>query len=325
MLDQETIRTFMKVAELSSFSKAAEQLHKTPATISYRIKMLEDSLNVVLFSRTTRTVTLTPAGKHLLERYHQWTCWMKTMPDELRQINVGVERNITIVINNLLYNETAVAELLSYLRTHYPFTQIKLLRHVYMGVWDALLYNDIQLAIGATGWEAMDNDIDILPLGELSWVFVVSADHPLVKETGPLTEEQLRPYAAINIEDTSQRLTKRVAWLLPGQSELSVPDMKTKLACHLKGLGIGFLPKKLCQPYIDRGELQTCDVPNFRRPSPLSLAWKKQDLGKATADIIDLFQNGSPIIQGFLQGMDSLVGGLTMAAPSELTATTVKE
>lgn len=311
MLDQETIRTFMKVAELSSFSKAAQVLHKTPATISYRIKILEDSLNVALFFRTTRTVSLTPAGKHLLERYHQWMSWMKTMPDELRQINFGVERNINIVINNLLYNEAAVAELLSYLREQYPFTQIKLLRHVYMGVWDALLYGDIQLAIGTAGWEAIDNSIDVFPLGEVNWIFVVSAHHPLAHCEGRLTEEQLRSYSAINIEDTSLHLAKRVAWLLPGQTEICVPDMKTKLACHLKGLGIGFLPKKLCQPYIDSGELISCDVPNLRKPSPLSLAWKTEEVGKATEDIIRLFHSNSPIIQGFLRGMDTLVNSET--------------
>lgn len=41
MFDQETLRTFIRVAETRSFSKAAEYLHKTPAAISYRIKTLK--------------------------------------------------------------------------------------------------------------------------------------------------------------------------------------------------------------------------------------------------------------------------------------------
>lgn len=306
MLDQETIRTFIKVAENSSFSKAAQELHKTPATISYRIKVLEDNLGVMLFYRTTRTVSLTLAGTHLLDRCHQWMSWMDTMPDELQQINDGVERSINIVINNLLYSEAAVAELLLYVKHFFPFTQIKLLRHVYMGVWDALLYGDIQIAIGVTGWDPLDNTIDVLPLGEVTWEFVVVPEHPLAHIQGRISEEQLRSYSAINIEDTSLHLTKRVAWLLPGQSEIRVPDMRTKLACHLKGLGIGFLPKNLCQPYLDSGELVTCDVPNYRKPSPLSLAWKTDLVGKATQEIISLFRNKNPVIQGFFTGMDKL-------------------
>ena len=43
MLDPETLRTFVSVAETGSFSRAAEKLYKTTATISYRIKLLEDN------------------------------------------------------------------------------------------------------------------------------------------------------------------------------------------------------------------------------------------------------------------------------------------
>lgn len=53
MFDPETLRTFIAVAETGSFSKAAERLCKTTATISYRIKLLEENTGVALFFRTT--------------------------------------------------------------------------------------------------------------------------------------------------------------------------------------------------------------------------------------------------------------------------------
>lgn len=67
MLDQEMIRTFIQVADCQSFT-AADVLHKTSAAISYRIKTLEENIGTQLFNRTTRTVTLTPAGEYLLEK-----------------------------------------------------------------------------------------------------------------------------------------------------------------------------------------------------------------------------------------------------------------
>ncbi len=67
MFDPETLRTFIAVAETGSFSKAADRC-KTTATISYRIKLLEENTGVALFFRTTRSVTLTAAGEHLLPR-----------------------------------------------------------------------------------------------------------------------------------------------------------------------------------------------------------------------------------------------------------------
>lgn len=307
MLDLETMRTFTKVVECNSFSKAARILYKTPAAISYRIKSLENDLGTQLFERTTRTVTLTLAGQHLYERCCQWLVWIATMPEELQQISDGVERRINITINNLLYDADTVTDLLVYLKAKYPFTHFNFTRQVYMGVWDSLLHGDYHLAIGATGSESLDNMVNIHPFGEISWFFVVAKNHPLAQIGGKLSNDLLRNYPAINVEDTSTHMTKRVAWLLPGQTEIIVPNLKTKLACHLKGFGIGFLPKMLCQPYIEKGELVRCDVINERKPSQLSLAWKKSHMGKVMNEIVGLFRHNHPIANAFLKNIDKRV------------------
>ena len=71
------------------------------------------------------------------------------MPSELQQVNDGVERQVNIVINNLLLQ--AVAQLLAWLNERYPFTQFHISRQIYMGVWDSLLYEGFSLAIGVSG------------------------------------------------------------------------------------------------------------------------------------------------------------------------------
>lgn len=293
MFDPETLRTFIAVAETGSFSKAAERLCKTTATISYRIKLLEENTGVALFFRTTRSVTLTAAGEHLLSQARDWLSWLESMPSELQQVN--------IVINNLLYNPQAVAQLLAWLNERYPFTQFHISRQIYMGVWDSLLYEGFSLAIGVTGTEALANTFSLDPLGSVQWRFVMAADHPLANVEEPLTEAQLRRFPAVNIEDSARTLTKRVAWRLPGQKEIIVPDMETKIAAHLAGVGIGFLPKSLCQSMIDNQQLVSRVIPTMRPPSPLSLAWRKFGSGKAIEDIVTLFTQRRPEISGFLE------------------------
>ncbi|CAI1514179.1 HTH-type transcriptional activator AllS [Serratia marcescens] len=304
MLDHETIRSFIKVAECQSFSRAAELLHKTTATISYRIKTLEESIGTQLFIRTTRTVNLTPAGEYLLERCRQWHTWLDAMPGELRQINDGVEHQVNIVINNLLYDAAAVAGLLTHLHDKYPFTQFHISRQVYMGVWDALLNEDCHLAIGAAGNESLENSIKVLSLGKIEWVFAIAPTHPLAAAADPLNETQLRPYAAINVEDTARHLAKRTAWLLSGQQEIKVPDLRTKLECHLRGLGIGFLPRRLCQTYLESGELVAKQLKYPRQSSPLSLAWSDARGGEAVRTLINLFQTRDPLIAGLIGALD---------------------
>ena len=57
------INAFLAVAELGSFSLAAEQLHITQPAVSKRIRQLEISLNTELFDRISKRSILTPNGK----------------------------------------------------------------------------------------------------------------------------------------------------------------------------------------------------------------------------------------------------------------------
>ncbi len=67
-MDLEALRLFVKVAELQSFTRAAEQLGVSKARVSLRVKALEAQAGVRLLLRTTRTVRVTPDGEHFLAR-----------------------------------------------------------------------------------------------------------------------------------------------------------------------------------------------------------------------------------------------------------------
>lgn len=60
------LEAFLAVAELGSFTRAARRLNLTQTAVSHRIRKLEEGLQAELLSRTTREVTLTRAGSHLL-------------------------------------------------------------------------------------------------------------------------------------------------------------------------------------------------------------------------------------------------------------------
>ncbi|MCB1509365.1 MAG: LysR family transcriptional regulator, partial [Hyphomicrobiaceae bacterium] len=64
------LRAFEAAARHLSFSRAAEELHVTPAALSHQIKGLEDFLGVKLFLRRTRAVELTDAGRSLYPGLH---------------------------------------------------------------------------------------------------------------------------------------------------------------------------------------------------------------------------------------------------------------
>lgn len=303
-LDPEVLHTFVTVAQLHSFSSAADALHKTASAISYRIKALEDSLGVPLFQRTTRSVALTPSGEILLDRASQIFEWLQTLPEELRQVSDGVEPRFNIVVNNLLYDADAVGALLGHLHERFPHSALNVRRAVYMGVWDEMLHNQGQLAIGVPGFHTINDDFVTQALGVIDWVFVVAPTHPLAHAPEPLGNDVLRRYPAINVADTALRLNKRSSWRLPGQQELLVADLPTKIACHVRGLGIGFLPAPRAQELLRRRHLVERQVAVGLSPSPLALAWRRQGPGKITEHLLALCRNRDPLLQAFLAPLD---------------------
>ena len=66
-MSTDQLKSFIQVAENLNFARAAEILKITQSAVSRQIHSLEDELGVKLLYRTTRTVTLTPAGISFLE------------------------------------------------------------------------------------------------------------------------------------------------------------------------------------------------------------------------------------------------------------------
>ncbi|MCJ0764031.1 LysR family transcriptional regulator [Variovorax terrae] len=65
-LNGRQLLAFLEISRLKSFAKAAERIHLSPSGMSMLVKELEDQVGARLFERTTRSVTLTDAGRRLM-------------------------------------------------------------------------------------------------------------------------------------------------------------------------------------------------------------------------------------------------------------------
>ncbi len=82
--------SFVHVAELNSFTKAAQVLGYSQSTVSFQIKQLETELNCLLFDRINHTITLTDKGKELLSYAQN----ISSLTDEFMQ-NMNSEKELT--------------------------------------------------------------------------------------------------------------------------------------------------------------------------------------------------------------------------------------
>ena len=131
-------------------------------------------------------------------------------------------------------------------------------------------------------------------LGNVRFMFVVAPHHPLAHSPEPLSDEVIRRFRAVAAADSIQRGGGLTVRLLAGQDVFTVANMPAKLDAQIRGLGVGFLPNCLAQPYIDTGRLVVKRVERAARKVNVSYAWRKSSKpgpGRALQWWLDQLQN----------------------------------
>lgn len=92
---------FIKVAELGSFSKAAEAMFITPSAVIQQINALEERLGVRLFERSRRGIALTDAGRCLLTEGKELIAKSSRLVAQLRTLGDGGQKQLTLGVSLL--------------------------------------------------------------------------------------------------------------------------------------------------------------------------------------------------------------------------------
>ncbi|MCB1647073.1 MAG: LysR family transcriptional regulator [Pseudomonadales bacterium] len=100
MLDLDSIKAFVAVAETGSFSTAANRLHLTQPAVSKRIALLEGQMDVKLFDRIGRTVTLTEAGRELEPRAREILLNIEDTQRAIRNLTHEVSGQLSIATSH---------------------------------------------------------------------------------------------------------------------------------------------------------------------------------------------------------------------------------
>ena len=99
-MDLANLNAFIAIAEAGSFSEAGERLHLTQPAVSKRIAGLEQQLNVRLFDRIGREVSLTEAGRALLPRAYQILNVLDDTRRALTNLNGEISGRLTLATSH---------------------------------------------------------------------------------------------------------------------------------------------------------------------------------------------------------------------------------
>ncbi|MET3108506.1 DNA-binding transcriptional LysR family regulator [Oxalobacteraceae bacterium GrIS 2.11] len=274
VLTPDSLALLQTIAEAGSFAAAARASGMVPSALTYRVRQIEDALDVLLFDRSSRQARLTVAGHELLREGARLLADVDAVANRVKRVATGWEPTFTIAIDSIIHR-TVVLEMCEAFFALNPPTRVRLRAETLSGTLEALVSGQADLAIGVTQESASSAGFQVRPLGNSRFVFAVAPHHPLAGEVEPLSDELLRQHRAVAVADSALRGDGITYGLLGGQDVFTVPNMQAKLEAQLRGIGSGFLPEFLASPYIKTGRLVQKRVERAERVILVSYAWRK--------------------------------------------------
>lgn len=277
-----------------SFAAAAEELHRVPSAITYTINKLEGELDVALFDRSGHRAVLTPAGRELVQAGRHLLRAANALEGRLKRVATGWEAELRIAVGDLINKEAVLAMAGAFYRQE-SGTRLRFGYETYGGVWDALISDRADLAIGAPAEGPSGGGYASIRLGTVDFVFAIAPDHPLAAVPEPLRAGDILAHRAVTAADSSRNLLPRTSGLLSGQEVLTVPDMVTKYHAQCRGLGVGFLPQSWVAANAAAGRLLPREVEEHREPGTMIAAWRTEHVGNALQWFVDRLRQAETV------------------------------
>ena len=271
VLTPDSLTMLQVIAEAGSFAAAARQLGLVPSALTYRVRQIEDALDVLLFDRSARQAKPTEAGAELLREGGRLLQDIDAVANRVRRVATGWEPQLTLSIDGVISPHTML-ELVEAFYAMSPPTRLKLRDGIMSGTREALTSGRADLAIGVSNIASDVAGLQQAPLGDLLFIYVVAPHHPLASMPEPITDAVMLRHRAVAVADSAQRAGMTMG-LLGGQDVLTVDTMQAKVQVQLRGLGGGFLPEPMVRPYLEAGRLVAKRVARPERQLRLHYAW----------------------------------------------------
>lgn len=167
---------FLKLADILSFTRAAEQLHITQPTLSHFIKKLENQVGARLFERVGRRVRLTPAGRTLQEYAQKAMRELDSAATAITELQGLVKGSVAIGVNQA-FNSLLIPPIVSRFSTAYPGIHMTV-QQMPKRIMEERLFN-AELDFGISYKPAATDRVQAEDLFHETTMLIVGKGHPL--------------------------------------------------------------------------------------------------------------------------------------------------
>jgi len=265
MIENFKLRVFRVLADSLNFRRAADELRLTQPAVTAQVKSLEESLGIALFDRIGRDVSLTPAGKTLLEYVRQIEAITNNAIAALApfggqegvEVSIGASHTIAVYI---------LPKLLSRLVSEWP----KLRIHVTSGGTNEVLHalTTHQIAVGLIEAPAFRPDLKIETFGEDELTLIVRPDHRWIKKpllrAAELVQEPilLREVGSGMRHFVEEYLEQNGVLRQQLRTSIDINSTEGIIAAVEAGLGVGFVPCLALEKSLMLGSVKAITLDN---------------------------------------------------------------
>ncbi|MBY6063850.1 LysR family transcriptional regulator [Pseudidiomarina sediminum] len=251
------------LAEHGSVQQVAEHTHRSQAAVSMALKSLERDVGFRLFDRSGYRLALSPHGQQFVRQAREVVRQQQRLASLAQQLQAGAEPQLRIS-----YDYTCAPSVLfpaiRAMQTAFPATelllsgdsQLRSLRRVKEGEVELALCPWLPVFLQHGDFESIR--VRPFELVAVSTPALISKESLLELQRSHLLDI---PMLIPQDQDVGIDLDKIMR--LPGQRRIRVNDSITQRELLLAGMGWGIVPKDLVKEALERGALQSIDIPGF--------------------------------------------------------------
>jgi DNA-binding transcriptional LysR family regulator len=287
-MDFDQLETFLEVARLSSFSRAAEKRFRTQPAISAQIRSLEEEVGARLLDRTGGKVSLTSPGKEFQKYAEEAVQARRNILLHLAEME-RVPRGEIVVGANEATCLHILPEVFASFKQQYPSVNVSINRSEHTRILEQIFDNSIDF--GIVSLPVSDNRLTVVPIHKDELVVITDPQHPLAKLKAVTVEQVaeyplLLPQSGRTREAIENALSERR--LKPNISmELDSSELMKRFVAA--GLGIGFIARSSVLEDIRAGVLAALPISDAAMRRELALVFRKDKaLSRGALAFIDI-------------------------------------
>ena len=254
--DLADLTAFVAIADNLSFRAAASCIDVTPSALSHMMRQLEERLGVRLLNRTTRSVSLTDAGRRLLDRLRPAVAEISRGLDDLKGEQGHPFGRLRLYVTYLA-GTAAIAPVWARFLSAFPDVQLEL--HTDVAPVD-IVARGFDAGVGPRDWAAADM-IAVRVIGPMK-VAVVGAPEYFAGRPAPCIPDDLARHSCIQYRRAAdgavfdwpfERDGKQRQVAVDGRVTVNDTDLAVRAA--VDGLGIAYAVEAVAEPFLRSGQL----------------------------------------------------------------------